>query len=378
MDYDTQIFKVPKIYKHTIDFTFKRNGLMYSNLGGTEEFKNLILKYERILSNVASEDRMVFVGSGVSSLIGLAVEAILGLPENVSRKDIILFSPDYPLFHSAVELAAGNPTLVYSRRENDYLPTIDEISKSITTKTAAVIFSNPNNPTGKNYSFEWLNDLVALSEKKNFFIVSDEIYSEMLFEPNKFVRIEEIKNNYKNFIKLFGPSKDRPGMTGMRIGYCIGDTRLFEPMCDIQMVRNFSGNILSEVVFLIDIALRYFALSKTRPRELKYCSDRDIEDYYTTIKKNRIIQKQSIETVIFELKGNPNVADIILPDGGNDVFFKYYKTLPAMDLLYEFINKGLAVYPTDSFNMDPAKEGSWIRICATQNIDFLKNCISKI
>jgi hypothetical protein len=49
-----------------------------------------------------------------------------------------------------------------------------------------------------------------------------------------------------------------------------------------------------------------------------------------------------------------------------------------MDLLDEFLKKGLAIYPTDSFNMDPLKDGSWIRMCVTQDMSFMKNCILKI
>jgi len=379
MDYDTRIYKIPKIYKKAAGFIFKNHGLTYSDLGGLEEFKDLILKYEQCLTGVRTKNLMIFVGSGVSSLVGPVVEAILNLPENKQRKDIILFSPDYPLFHSVVEYAHGNTKVVYSSRKNNYLPTIEEISDSLTKKTAAILFSNPNNPTSKKYPGKWINALISLSEKKNFFIISDEIYSQMLYDnSSKFLHIEKIKDNYRNFVKLFGLSKDRPGMTGMRTGYCIGDSRLFESIYNIQMVRNFSGNILAEFIFSVDIALRYFALSKIKPRVLSYFLEDDIEDYYTTIENNRILQKRSIEAVVSELKHNRNVSDIIFPDAGNSVFFRYHKNLPPMDLLYEFINKGLAVYPTDSFNMDPLKEGSWIRICVTQDLSFLKNCISKI
>lgn len=378
MDYDTKIYKMPRIYKKAIDLLYEKHGLMYSELGGSEEFKKLILNYEQYLTGSKMDDCMVFCGSGVSSLVGPVVEAILALPENKQRKDIILFSPDYTLFHSVVELANGNPVTVYSKRKNNYLPTIEEISTHLNNRTAAVLFSNPNNPTGKSFSKKWIKKIISLSEKNNFFIISDEIYSEMLYDQKKFIHIGKIKKNYKNYVKLFGSSKDRPGMTGMRMGYCIGDSRLYEKIHDIQMVRNFSGNILSEFIFSIDISLRYYALSKIKSSDLSCFSKEDINDYYSTIEKNRIIQQQGIDMVISELKKNSNVVDIILPDGGNSVFFKYYKKLSPMDLLYEFINKGLAIYPTDSFNMDPLINGSWIRICVTHEKKFLKKCISKI
>lgn len=70
------------------------------------------------------------------------------------------------------------------------------------------------------------------------------------------------------------------------------DSRLLEPISNIQMVRNFSGNIIADVTLLIDIALRYFALSGIKIRELQYFSKSDIADYYKVIDKNRRIQKK--------------------------------------------------------------------------------------
>lgn len=378
MDYDTRTYAIPDIYKRTIDLVFDRHDLSYADLGGDKELKCAIDRYESRLTETQTKDKMIFVGSGVSSLINPTIEAILNLPENKERKDVILFSPDYPLFHSAVEVAKGNPVVICSRRENNYVPTIAEMSTAITPKTAAILFSNPNNPTGKNYSEQWIRDIVSLSEKYDFFIVSDEVYSHMVYEPHTFVHIASIKKDYRNYIKLFGLSKDRPGMTGMRTGYCIGDKRLLDTIYDIQMVRNFSGNIVSDSIFLTDMALRYFDLSKTKPDWLKYFSEEDIQDYYKTIARNKALQQESIAFVIAELKKNAHVADIIPPDGGNSVFFRYYKTLSSMDLMYEFAHKGLAAYPTDAFNMDPQTEGSWIRICVTKSIDFLKASITKI
>ncbi len=378
MDYDTRVFKVPKIYKVCVDNIFDNHELGYSDLGGLEEFKKLISKYEQCLTGFKSNDHMVFVGSGVSSLIGPVVEAILNLPENNKRKKIVLFSPDYPLFHSVVEYAGGEPIMIFSKRENNYLPTSEELLNILTKDVAAVLFSNPNNPTGKAYSEKWINELVRLSNEKNFFIISDEIYADMLYNRKNFAHISKVKKTYRNYIKLFGLSKDRPGTTGLRAGYCIGDSRLLESIFDIQMVRNFSGSILSDCVLHLDIALRYFKLSNEKCKQLEQFSESDIKNYYDTIEQNRILQKKSNQLIIAEFKKNRNIIDYIEPDGGNSVYFRYYKTLSPMGLLYEFIKKGLAIYPTDSFNMDPMREGSWVRMCVTQDIAFMKNCISKI
>jgi len=378
MDYDTTIFKIPALYKEAANLLFTKHDWRYSELGGPDELKKTIADYEEYLTKVPSKKAMIFVGGGVSSLIGPIVEAILNLPENSTRKKVLLFSPDYTLFHSAVEYAGGKPVMIKAERHNDFITTIEKISKNISKETAAILFSNPNNPSGKNYPVAWIKELIKLAKKHNIFIISDEIYSEMLYDLKSFTHIAKIQNSYHNYVKLFGLSKDRPGMTGMRTGYCIGDKRLNTALYDIQMVRNFSTSALADAILNIDMALRYQALSNKKSKVLKIFSEKDIQAYYKTINDNKNKQQKYLKIVIDELKNNKHITDIIMPDGGNCVFFKYYKNMAADKLAHEFAKKGLAIYPCDAFNMDPLIDGSWTRICVTQKIDFLKKLVKTI
>lgn len=338
----------------------------------------MIESYEFLLTGIKTEDKMIFVGSGVSSLINPVVESILRLPENQNRKQVILFAPDYPLFHSAVEIAGGIPIIVSATRENDYLPTIQQIAHAITNQTSAILFSNPNNPTGKCFPETWVEQLLSLAHRDNFFIVSDEVYSHMFYGTKQFLNIATLNKGYANYVKLFGLSKDRPGMTGLRTGYCIGDKRLLDHIYEIQMVRNFSGNILSDFIFLVDLAMRHFELSKKKLPFLSVFSEEDIREYRTVTSQNHSYLKESRDMVVAQLEANRHIIDIIVPDAGNSVFFRYHKNLPATELLQEFLEKGLATYPTDAFLMNPMREGSWIRVCLTRNIEYLNSALAKI
>ena len=377
MDYDTRVFKMPKIYKRAIDLMFERHTLTYSDFGGIKRFKQLVLNYEQNLTGISCGDCGVFTGSGVSSLIFPTIEAVLSLPENQNRKEVLLFAPDYTLFHSSVEYAGGIPCMIQSLRENNYLPSIEQITEAISDKTAAVLFANPNNPTCKNYSKEWTENFVALANEHNIFIISDEMYFDTVYN-GEFTHIPSIQGSYKNYTKLYGLSKDRPGMTGMRTGYYVGDKRLIDYISDSQLVRNFSGNINADFIFLVDIALRYLARTGEQFYDLKYFTEEEIADYYQAIELNAELQKRNNKKVVEALQNNEHVSDLIEPDCGNGVFFRYHKTLPATELVREFINKGLALYPCDVFNLDTEKEGSWSRVCVTKSVEFLEDGIAKI
>ncbi|OGY36542.1 MAG: hypothetical protein A3E37_02875 [Candidatus Andersenbacteria bacterium RIFCSPHIGHO2_12_FULL_46_9] len=377
MDYDTRVFKMPIIFKRAIDLVFEYHRLTYSDFGGIKRLRELVIEYEKYLarSNI-SDQPFSFIGSGVSNLIYPVLQAVFNLDDN--KREVILFSPEYPIFHSVVESAKGVPTIIHSLRDNDYLPTVEQLENAVNGRTAAVLFSNPNNPTGKSFSREWVAELVKLSHRYDFFILSDEIYIDSLYSDKQPIHIAEVNGSYKNYVKFFGPSKDRPGMTGIRCGYCVGDKRLLPSIERIQMVRNISNGIISDYLLLLDIALRYKEISGTKHADLKYYSEQEIADYAETILHNRNLQERYNKRIVTKLKSHPKIKDVIPPDGGNSVFFRYYKDLPASDFVKEYMNKGLASYPSEAFMLDPMIEGSWTRICVTRDIDLLERAIGKI
>jgi len=378
MDYDTNIFKVPKIYKIATDLIFDYNRLSYSDFGGIERLNTLIIDYEKKLTglDLIKEEPFSFVGSGVNNLISPVLYSILNFNKN--KKEIIVFSPEYPLFISAAKKVGAKIRVIYSLRENDFLPTFNQIQESVNENTAAIIFSNPNNPTGKAFSEDWLTKLVELAKKRNFFILSDEIYMDYLYNQDKAIHIAKINNGYHNYVKFFGPSKDRPGMTGIRCGYCIGDKRLLSDIKEMQMVHNISNGIISDYLLLIDIAMRYKEKFGILHNDLKYFSKTEIKNYQTSIDYNKKLQRKLNQFIIQKIRKNSHIVDFIIPDGGNSIFFKYYKNLKGNEFVNEFIKKGLAIYPSEAFMLDREKNGSWGRICATRGRDYIDKMIGKI
>lgn len=376
MDYDTRVFKMPIIFKRAIDLMFEHHKLTYSDFGGVQRLRELIITYEKHLTkHEPKSEPFSFVGSGVSNLIYPVLKSVLEL--NDKKREVVLFAPDYPIFHSVVEAANAIPVMIKSLRINDYLPTMEQLENAVNEKTAAVLFANPNNPTGKMFSLEWIYKLVELSRRYGFFILSDEIYIEALYEENKPTHVTKVNDGYRNYVKFFGLSKDRPGMTGIRCGYCIGDKRLLSGIEKAQMIRNISNGIISDYFLLLDIALRYKKISGIKHDDLKYYSDEEIENYSKVIDKYKNIQREFNDRIVKKLYKNPHVTDLIPIDGGNSVFFRYYQNLLASKFIEEFMNKGLATYPSDAFMLDQ-KEGSWTRICITRDVNFLEQAIDKI
>ncbi len=124
----------------------------------------------------------VFIGNGVSELIDLCLRAILD-----NGDEVLIPSPDYPLWTASVTLNGGKAMHYPCPKENGFQPDIEAMESMITNRTRAIVVINPNNPTGAVYSLEILQAIVDLAEKHNLIIFSDEIYDQVLFDNVEFI-----------------------------------------------------------------------------------------------------------------------------------------------------------------------------------------------
>lgn len=378
MSYDLKVFKMPNIFKKVIRQSLD-NRLRYSSLGGMPALKEQILSYELALNpNIEKSEISIFVGNGVQELLYSVIKAILQLPENTNRKEVIVFSPGYSLFDAVIKVVRGKIRLVGGLRRDDFVPTIDKVKQAITKNTCAIILVNPHNPTTVCYKKDYLLDILALAKKYNLMVISDEVYSEMVRPPNKHSSIVSLNNGFDNLVKLFGPSKDRPGMAGLKIGYSIGDIKLKRSLTEDYLTRNYSINILSEHIFLVDLALRTNKLTGKLSPVLSKFSNKEIEDYYLTLGSNlsKIFNYQ--DKILNMLRKSDKIIDYIPPQGCNMIFFRYYKDLSPKDFFKHILSLNVGLYTGDTFHVNEKINGAWSRICVTQNWDKLSTGLKRL
>jgi alanine-synthesizing transaminase len=124
----------------------------------------------------------VFIGNGVSELIMLCLRALLDPGD-----EVLVPSPDYPLWTAAVVIHGAKAVHYPCRPENKFQPRLEDIEKLITDRTRAIVVINPNNPTGAVYDRATLEGIARLAEQKRLVLFADEIYDEMLYEDAKYV-----------------------------------------------------------------------------------------------------------------------------------------------------------------------------------------------
>jgi alanine-synthesizing transaminase len=135
---------------------------------------------ERGVRDVTADD--VFIGNGVSELIDLTLRALLAADE-----EVLVPSPDYPLWTAAVNLNRGKAVHYPCRPENGFVPDPEQIEALITKRTRALVVINPNNPTGAVYPRAVLEAIARIAEKHHLVVFADEIYDQMTYDGAEFV-----------------------------------------------------------------------------------------------------------------------------------------------------------------------------------------------
>src|SRR5262245_55899681 len=121
---------------------------------------------ERGVRGVSAEE--VFIGNGVSELIDLTLRALLNPGD-----EVLIPSPDYPLWTAAVNLNRGRAVHYPCARERGFVPDVGEIERLITRHTRAIVVINPNNPTGAVYPRATLEGIARLAEQHQLMVFSD-------------------------------------------------------------------------------------------------------------------------------------------------------------------------------------------------------------
>ena len=156
----------------------------------------------------------VFVTSGVSECVDIALASLLGPGETVLTP-----SPEYPLY-SAVLCKIEAPLCPYDLDEsNGWAPDIDDLESRITPKTRGIVVINPNNPTGALYSKETLLKIVDLARRHNLVMFADEIYDKLVFDAKPHTPLASLASDIT--IVTFGGLSKSYLAPGWRIGWAI-------------------------------------------------------------------------------------------------------------------------------------------------------------
>ena len=186
----------------------------YSNAMGLFSARKAIMQYAQLkhIPNVNIND--IYTGNGVSELINLCMSALLDTGD-----EILIPSPDYPLWTACATLAGGKAVHYICDEESEWYPDINDIRKKINDHTKAIVIINPNNPTGALYPKEVLEQIVQVAREHQLIIFSDEIYDRLVMDGEKHISIASLAPDL--FCVTFSGLSKSHMIAGFRVGWMI-------------------------------------------------------------------------------------------------------------------------------------------------------------
>ena len=186
----------------------------YSDSKGIFSARKAIMQYCQLknIPDVTIND--IYTGNGVSELISILTLALLN-----DGDEILVPSPDYPLWTGCVSLAGGKPVHYICDEESDWYPDLEDMKSKITDRTKAIVIINPNNPTGAVYPEEILRKIADIAREHDLMIFSDEIYDRLVMDGIKHTSIASLAPDLF-CITLNGLSKSHM-VAGFRVGWMV-------------------------------------------------------------------------------------------------------------------------------------------------------------
>lgn len=202
----------------------------YAPADGLPALKKAIIRYteEHYHRLVAPEN--VVVSSGAKQAIMVLLHAIL------EPKDEVVFpAPYWVSYPEMVKLAGGVPVVV-TAEDGSFEPTLEEMAEAVGPYTKAVILNSPNNPSGAMYGADFVAGVVGLCEKKNLWLIMDDLYNRLVFDgkvaPNAYEFAKD-QTAQSKLVVVQGVSK-MYAMTGFRVGWAIANREVATAMGNIQ------------------------------------------------------------------------------------------------------------------------------------------------
>lgn len=213
----------------------------YTDASGIPDLKKAICDKFRKVNHITYEPSQIVVSNGGKHSLTNIFEAILNPGD-----EVIIPAPYWLSYPEIVRLSDGVPVYIRGGREQGYKVTVKQIKDACTEKTKALILNSPNNPTGMIYTREELEEIAKVVVEKDIYVISDEMYENLVYGDNEFVSIASLGEEiYQRTITCSGVAKSY-AMTGWRIGYTASSKEIAKLMSSIQSHQTSNPNSIAQ------------------------------------------------------------------------------------------------------------------------------------
>ncbi|WP_026485724.1 pyridoxal phosphate-dependent aminotransferase [Caldanaerobius polysaccharolyticus] len=238
-------FDTPEYIKEAAVKAIKEGRTKYTPVSGIPELKEAIVdKFEKD-NNLKYKPSQILVSNGAKHSLYNVMQALCNPGD-----EVIIPTPYWVTYPELVKMADAIPVYVKCDPEKDFRIDIDDLKAKISGKTKAIIINSPNNPTGAVYPKEDLKEIAQLALSHGFYIISDEIYEELIYDGRRHVSIASLSDEVKEKTIVVNGVSKAYAMTGWRIGYAAGPEDVIKIMTNIQSHSTSNPNSIAQYASL--------------------------------------------------------------------------------------------------------------------------------
>ena len=186
----------------------------YCDSKGLYSARKAVMQYYQQVGITDVDVDDIYIGNGVSELVAMSVQALVN-----DGDEVLIPSPDFPLWSAAVNLCGGKAVHYMCDEENDWQPDLADLRRKITPQTKALVVINPNNPTGAVYQRDMLEQLIAIGREFDLVMFADEIYDKILFDEEPYIPLASLADDLL-MLTFSGLSKSYR-VAGFRSGWLV-------------------------------------------------------------------------------------------------------------------------------------------------------------
>ncbi|RLE13240.1 pyridoxal phosphate-dependent aminotransferase [Candidatus Aerophobetes bacterium] len=228
-------FDTPVHIKDAAMNALKEGYTHYSPSAGVLSLRESIARYISKTRDIEVDPEEVVVTPGAKPIIAYGILACVN-----EGDEVIYPNPGFPIYESFINFVGAKPVPLPLLEEREFSFDPQELEKRITDKTKMIIINSPHNPTGGILSRDDLEMIAEISKKKEIWIMSDEIYSQIIYDT-EFNSIASIPGMKERTILIDGFSKTY-AMTGWRLGFGVMRKDLAQDVTRIQTNVNSCTN----------------------------------------------------------------------------------------------------------------------------------------
>ena len=175
-----------------------------------------------------SPDEVIVSDGGCTGSILLAMLTLVNPGE-----EVLISDPCFVVYEPVIRMVEAIPVFVPIKEESDFRMLPEVVEEKVTSKTKLIFLNSPCNPTGGVQLKEDVEGIAEIAKKHNLYVISDEVYEEMLYDDAKHYSIAAFKDMRNRTVTVNSFSKTY-SMTGWRIGYAVADKTIIDQMVKLQ------------------------------------------------------------------------------------------------------------------------------------------------